>query len=111
MRQAVDAFAEAAGATPEVLLGVRLAVSEGVSNVVHHAYVDRERGTVEVAASLDGPFLVVLIRDEGVGPRPRPDSPGPGFGLRLIGASTDGYELRPREDGADGSTLEMRFRL
>lgn len=111
LRQAVDAFAEAAGATPETLLGVRLAISEAVSNVVHHAYVGRERGDVEVHATVDGPFLVVVVRDEGVGPREREDSPGSGFGLRLIGASTDGYEIRRRDDGASGARLEMRFRL
>ena len=99
------------GASEDVQWAVRLAVSEAVTNVVRHAYVGREVGTVSIGAHLDGDgVLVVLVDDDGVGPVPRMDSPGSGFGLGLVAACTLSYELGGGANGR-GSHMAMRFAL
>ena len=103
-RRSVSAFAADHGADPA---DVALAVSEGVSNAVIHAFRDREPGRIDVRAIVDGDRVVVSISDDGVGVTPNPASPGLGLGLALIGSLTDGIELR-RAPGR-GTTLVMRF--
>jgi anti-sigma regulatory factor (Ser/Thr protein kinase) len=102
-RHAVAAFARKHGADAD---DVALAVSEGVSNAVIHAFRGREPGRIEVRAIADGDAVVVSISDDGVGVSPNPDSPGLGLGLALIGSLADRVEF-----GGDGhgTTLVMRF--
>ncbi len=79
-RRAVAAYArEYAVGDPDA---VALAVSEAVTNVVLHAYVDEPApGEVEVVArGLDDGGLVVTVSDDGRGMMPHPE--GPGAGLR-----------------------------
>jgi anti-sigma regulatory factor (Ser/Thr protein kinase) len=102
-RRAVSEFAREHGADAD---DVALAVSEGVSNAVIHAFRDREPGNIDVSALADGDRIVVSISDDGVGVTPNPDSPGLGLGLALIGSLTEGVELK--KDGR-GTTLVMRF--
>lgn len=103
-RHAVADFARQFGADAD---DVALAVSEGVSNAVIHAFRDRDPGRIDVRAIVDGDRVVVSISDDGVGVTPNPDSPGLGLGLALIGSLTEGVELR-RKPG-HGTTLVMRF--
>lgn len=103
-RHAVADFAREHGADSG---DVALAVSEGVSNAVIHAFRDREPGTIQVRAFVDDEHVVVSISDDGVGVTPNPDSPGLGLGLALIGSLTDGVEMN-RGSGR-GTTLVMRF--
>ena len=108
-RAAVVALARAAGASPEAIDDVRLAVSEAVTNVVMHAYVGGPPGPLHVTARIRGRRLEVDVRDEGGGLRARPDSPGLGVGLPLIAAVTESLKL----SNADGepSCVSMTFDL
>ena len=103
-RHAVARFAAEHGADSG---DVALAVSEGVSNAVIHAFRDRAPGRIDVRAIVDGDRVVVSISDDGVGVMPNPQSPGLGLGLALIGSITDGVELRKKP--GHGTTLIMRF--
>jgi len=63
---------------------VGLVVSEAVTNVVLHAYRDREPGRVRMEATVADGLLTVVVADDGIGMSPRADSPGLGVGLVLI---------------------------
>lgn len=110
-RRAASTLAEAAGAGPEHVARVALAVSEAVSNAVLHAYPPGgEPGDVHVAGCApQGAELRVEVRDTGLGIRPRADSPGLGLGLPLISQATDRLELERAPLG--GTTVRMTFRL
>ena len=109
-RNAVSAFAEAAGATSDALAAVSLAVSEAVTNAVLHAYLDRDQpGPVEVRARCEAMQVVVEVADEGRGMLPRTDSPGLGLGLPLIAQMTSSLEVHDRDGG--GTEIRMAFAL
>ncbi|HEX6115538.1 MAG TPA: ATP-binding protein [Solirubrobacterales bacterium] len=104
-RQAVAEYAERVGADPSV---VSIAVSEAASNVVFHAYRDRERLPFTVRADVDGDRLIIAVSDRGSGMKPNPDSPGLGLGLSIIGSVADSVEF----DSTDGGlTVTIRFEL
>lgn len=107
-RRAVVAFAVAAGLAAERLDGLRLAVSEALSNVVVHAYPDRA-GEIQLAASVADGDLWVLIADDGAGLWPRVLGPGLGLGLGLIAHETDELTIAKRASG--GTELRMLFKL
>ena len=107
-RNAVVVFATAAGLPAERLDGLRLAVSEALSNVVVHAYPDRT-GEIHLAASVAGGELWVLIADDGAGLWPRVLGPGLGLGLGLIAHEAD--ELTIVKCASGGTELRMRFKL
>jgi anti-sigma regulatory factor (Ser/Thr protein kinase) len=110
LRHEVVAFARNAGAPPEAVSSIRLAVSEAATNVVLHAYSGASGpGRVHVSIERDGPVLRIVVADEGGGMLPRPDSPGLGLGLPLIAQLVDGLEVGSSEGG--GTSLCMRFRL
>jgi anti-sigma regulatory factor (Ser/Thr protein kinase) len=104
-RQAVADFARAIGADPSI---VSLAVSEAASNVVFHAYRDRDREPFTVTAEVEDDRLIVIVADRGTGMRPNPDSAGLGLGLSIIGNVADSVEF----DSTDrGLAVTMRFDL
>lgn len=109
-RNAVTAFAEAAGATGDALAAVSLAVSEAVTNAVLHAYLDHDHpGPVEIRARSEDDRVVVVVADEGRGMLPRTDSPGLGLGLPLIAQMTESLEVHDRAGG--GTEIRMAFAL
>ena len=110
LRRAVVAFAAAAGASGAVLELLRLAVSEAVTNVVVHAYVEApEPGEVRVTATVGEDSVRVTVADDGRGMVPRLDSPGLGLGLPLIAQSAETLDVH---GGAGGGTeIRMTFRL
>jgi anti-sigma regulatory factor (Ser/Thr protein kinase) len=109
-RNAVTAFAEAAGATGDALAAVSLAVSEAVTNAVLHAYLDRdEPGPIRVRARREAEAVIVEVSDEGRGMLPRTDSPGLGLGLPLIAQMTESLEVHDRHGG--GTEIRMAFPL
>jgi serine/threonine-protein kinase RsbW len=110
VRAALKQFAAAVGLPAAVIDDVELAASEAATNVVIHAYGDREvPGTIDVSATVAGDELWVIITDIGLGLRPRPDSPGLGLGLAIIAQLADGVDLvRPAEGGLE---LRMRFAM
>jgi serine/threonine-protein kinase RsbW len=90
-----------------VIEDMRLAVTEACTNVVRHAYAGTE-GSIEVIVRPDGDALKITVADAGRGLGPSPDTAGPGLGLPLIAAVTDGLEIE--RTGGAGSRLVMCFR-
>lgn len=101
-------LAQRAGARPETVEAVRLAVSEAVSNVVLHAYRDRP-GTVQMTAATADDELWVLVADDGDGHQRVPLHPGLGWGLALIADACEKFLITERSGG--GTEVRMRFRL
>jgi anti-sigma regulatory factor (Ser/Thr protein kinase) len=107
-RGVVTDFAERAGLSGERLQGLRVAVSEAVSNVVLHAYRGRE-GEVQIAAAVAADELWALVADTGCGYQTPSKNPGFGFGLALIADACDEFVITERADG--GTEARMRFLL
>ena len=106
LRAAVVSFAQERGF--DDTSRVALAVSEAMTNVVLHAYLDSEVGDVRVVACDEPDRLVVVVRDYGGGMRPRTDSPGLGMGLPLITQMTDDLQIEAAQE--QGTLLRMHFR-
>jgi len=110
LRSAVAAFATEAGLGEPLLTGVKLAVSEAVTNAVMHAYIDAEQpGEVRLDARLEGDRFHVIVSDDGCGMVPRIDSPGLGVGLPVIANATDTLDIQHGDGG--GTELRMSFRI
>ena len=111
LRQAVVDFACANGIGESMVVDIRLAVSEALTNAVVHAYHRyAQPDSVRVSATLQDDWIEVRVADDGQGFAPRDDSPGLGLGMPLIHRLADQVELRRPGDG-DGTELRMRFRL
>ena len=108
-RAAVCRYAEAAGASPEQLDAIRLAVSEAATNCARHAYRERTDGAFEVSAAVAEGELWVLVSDQGCGFHTPALSPGLGLGLALIAEAADEFEIHER--GTGGTAARMPFRL
>ena len=109
VRHALGGLAEVLNVDDQALSDIRLAVTEACTNVVVHAYPERD-GPLHVSALLDGEErLTVIVRDEGRGIVPRPDSPGLGLGLPLIATLTEALELSTDEE--EHTEVRMIFRL
>ena len=89
------------------LSDVGLAVSEAVTNVVHHAYVGRKPGPVRVRVEIGSHEIELLIEDHGSGMVPRPDTPGLGLGLPLIATISERLVVSDRSGG--GTRVCMSF--
>jgi serine/threonine-protein kinase RsbW/stage II sporulation protein AB (anti-sigma F factor) len=109
-RACVADFASSLGVPAAVLDGVRLAVSEAVSNAVLHGYRSGPAGPVTVVAEAADAHLVVSVHDRGEGLAPRDDSPGAGLGLPLIAEVAESLSVGPGDDGR-GTVLRMTFDL
>jgi anti-sigma regulatory factor (Ser/Thr protein kinase) len=108
-RKELSAFAVGAGMTGEQLEGVRLVVSEAVSNAVLHAY-DGEQGEIQITAAVLPGELWILIADEGAGLSAEPsENRGLGLGLGWMAQFSDGLTLLTRSSG--GLEVRMRFDL
>lgn len=110
LRSEVAAFATQAGIEDPLLSGIKLAVSEAVTNVVMHAYVGAAvAGDVRLCAQVSAGEVQITVSDDGCGMVPRLDSPGLGVGLPFIAHLADALDI---EHGANGGTrLSMTFRL
>lgn len=110
LRGALVDFARRAGASDHALNQIQLAVSEAVTNVVLHAYVDSaQRGAVHVDARVEDAKVTVVVADDGRGMLPRLDSPGLGLGLALIAHATDNLDVHDGDPA--GTQLRMTFAL
>ncbi|MCW3027916.1 MAG: putative anti-sigma regulatory factor, serine/threonine protein kinase [Solirubrobacterales bacterium] len=108
-RKALAAFATSAGVTEEQLEGIRLVVSEAVSNAVLHAY-DGDGGEIQVTAAVVPGELWILIADDGFGLRAeRSGNRGLGLGLGWMAQFSDGLTLVTRSSG--GLEVRLRFDL
>jgi serine/threonine-protein kinase RsbW len=111
-RRAARAVAERHRAGEDLTASMLVCVSEAVTNVVLHAYRDREGGgEVELEADKPDGYLCVYVRDRGGGLRPRPDSPGAGYGLSLITQLASELTVHTGGSGGVGTELVMRFDL
>jgi anti-sigma regulatory factor (Ser/Thr protein kinase) len=108
-RQILD-LARRGGVPEEALDGVRLAVSEAVSNAVLHGYRNGSEGEVHVRAAADDHRLEVVVADEGCGMSPHFGSAGAGLGLPLIAELTESMSVRPAA-GGHGTVVSMTFAL
>jgi serine/threonine-protein kinase RsbW len=109
-RHAALAFAHQHEVPAEKLEAIALAVSEATTNVVLHAYRERDvPGAFTLELDIAAGSLLIDVRDDGVGMGPRDDSPGMGFGLPLIARVADAHGFLPTEGG--GTWLAMRFDL
>jgi stage II sporulation protein AB (anti-sigma F factor) len=110
IRRAAVEFARDHGVPDPPLSGLRLAISEAVTNAVVHAFRNRDRpGSVTVTVDVPSAARVdAIVRDDGMGMSSRPDSPGLGLGMGLIGNVADAVEFRPPPDGV-GCELWMSF--
>ena len=106
-RRAIVAFLSAAGLGGEALGDIGLAVSEAVTNVVHHAYVGRAPGPVTVRVTVRPPEVEVIVEDQGSGLMPRQDSPGLGLGLPVLATISERIEMRELPGG--GTRLGIWF--
>jgi anti-sigma regulatory factor (Ser/Thr protein kinase) len=109
-RTRVAELARRAGVPQAQLDGVRLAVTEAVSNAVVHGYRGRAPGAVTVTAEAEDSELRVVVRDDGCGLRARTDSPGAGLGLPLIAEVAESVSVCSGRDG-HGTVLRMTFEL
>lgn len=110
LRTEVAELIDAAGLAEPLRTDVKLAVSEAVTNVVMHAYIDAERqGEVRLLAVMRGDRIDITVADDGRGMMPRLDSPGLGVGLPFIAQASDALDISPGERG--GTVLRMSFRL
>lgn len=109
LRAEVAAFI-VAGIDEPLLTGVKLAVSEAVTNAVVHAYANAERpGEVRLVVSLREGHVHVTVSDDGCGMMPRLDSPGLGVGLPFIAHTADTLDIDQHDGG--GTELRMSFRI
>lgn len=107
-RASVVAFARRAGLAKERIEGLRLAVSEAVTNVVRHAYPGGQ-GSVSITAGRASDELWVLVADSGRGHQSQSANPGLGFGLGIIAHECDELVVTERSEG--GTEVRMRFML
>lgn len=107
-RRWVAEAAARAGAEPDVVEAVRLAVSEAVTNVVLHAYRDGPGEVRVTLAVAEGEFWV-LVADSGRGHQSDPRSPGLGWGLPLIANACQDFMIT--EPSGGGTELRMGFPL
>jgi anti-sigma regulatory factor (Ser/Thr protein kinase) len=108
-RNALGDFAARAGAAGQQLDGIRLVVSEAMSNAVLHAY-DGDGGEIHVTAAVVPGELWILIADDGFGLRAEhSDNRGLGLGLGWMAQFSDGLTLLTRSSG--GLEVRLRFDL
>ena len=109
-RRAVVDWAQGHVEDRELLSDIALAITEATTNVVLHAYRDREvPGPVTIEAERSDDHLCLYVRDQGTGLTPRVDSPGLGLGLGLIAQVADSADVRAPETG--GTEVVMRFNV
>jgi serine/threonine-protein kinase RsbW len=111
IRHVLGAFAEALQLPANLVEDMRLAVTEACTNVVRHAYSEREARDanamrVELLPATDG--MQVIVEDRGRGLGISADAGGPGLGLPLIAALTSQLELSYGTEGR-GSRIAMSF--
>jgi PAS domain S-box-containing protein len=70
----------------ETLFSLGIIINELITNMMKYAFTGRDRGIIELTASLTGDRASVIIKDNGIG---MPDSidiyNSKGFGLQLVG--------------------------
>ena len=107
VRHVLGAFADALDLPDTVIEDMRLAVTEACTNVVRHAYLGDEPGTIDILIRPIDDALQIVVADHGRGIGPSPDTAGPGLGLPLIAALAHSVEIEHAPSA--GSRLSMSF--
>jgi anti-sigma regulatory factor (Ser/Thr protein kinase) len=107
-RREVSELAARAGAGGAAIEGIRLAVSEAVTNAIVHGARGRD-GSVEVSVRVHPRRLKVTVRDQGPGPRVPAAHPGLGGGLPAIALVSEHFSLAERRGG--GAEIVMLLPL
>lgn len=111
VRASASEIGQVLGLTPERLEDLKLAVSEAVNNAIDHGNHRESTKLVEVTFMLDNDKLEVRISDQGSGVE-QPDfsrriveeqnldsGMHRGFGMYLMSALVDDYEVRSSQHG------------
>lgn len=111
VRASATEIGQVIGLTPERLEDLKLAVSEAVNNAIDHGNQREKAKLVEVTFMLDSDKLEVRISDQGSGVE-SPDfsrriieeqnlesGMHRGFGMYLMSALVDDYEVRSSQQG------------
>jgi serine/threonine-protein kinase RsbW len=111
VRHALAGLAEALEMEPSEVADLKTVVTEACTNVVVHAYRDRDAGPLEVDAWPDERCLVIAVRDFGEGIRPLADVENRSLrlGLPLIAALTHSFEISGGP--GHGTVVTMRVPL
>jgi anti-sigma regulatory factor (Ser/Thr protein kinase) len=109
VRRELDLTLHRLDAPAQLRTDIALVVSEAVSNVVMHAYVEMPRGPVYAAVAVRPDALVLAVGDAGRGLTPRLDTPGLGFGLPLMGRLCEDVVVVPQPRGS-GTQVTATFR-
>jgi len=107
-RALIRGWSEQNGADARQANDMMLAVSEAVTNVVMHAYPDRDGGGFDLDARSEPGELVVEVRDDGVGPNAPSRKAGLGLGLVVIDRVSHSATV---QDSHPGTHVIIRFRL
>jgi anti-sigma regulatory factor (Ser/Thr protein kinase) len=110
VRQRVAEYAQTIGASEDVVERARLAASEALTNIIVHAYLGRDPGSMVVEAWCEADHLVIRVSDDGHGLIPRSDSPGLGVGIPIMARVTDDFRVANRE-AMPGTVVSLRFSL
>ena len=110
VRDKVAAVARDCGIAESEVHGLRLAVTEVMSNAITHAYGQaepREGAEVRVQVFHRADELLVVVADDGPGMSPRLESPGLGLGLPMVAAMTKRLDIVSSEGG--GTEMHLVF--
>ena len=110
VRQRVAEYAQTIGASEDVVERARLAASEALTNIIVHAYLGRDPGSMVAEAWCEADHLVIRVSDDGHGLIPRSDSPGLGVGIPIMARVTDDFRIANRE-AMPGTVVSLRFSL
>ena len=111
VRASADELGQAIGLPPERVEDLKLAVSEAVNNAIDHGNQREAAKLVEVVFVLDADKLEVRIRDQGAGTdridfsrkiveeQNLDSGMHRGFGMYLISALVDDYEISSTQSG------------
>ncbi len=107
--------ASVAGFSDDERSRIELAVVEGFTNVIRHAYHDAHDRPVEVRVQVTGDRLRVVLDDHGtfvdpsrIASRPLEEVRPGGLGVHLMKTTMDVVDYRRNEHGGTTLTLEKR---
>lgn len=111
IRREIVAYAQEVGAGRDVREAVAVAVSEALTHVLMHAWLDHEPGDVIVEARCEpARNLLVCISDDGRARVPRTDRPHLEIGLHLMGELADEVQISSPSERF-GTRVLLRFSL
>ena len=108
VRDQVAATARECGVSEGEVHGIRLGVTEVVTNAIMHAYGQADDGgEIRVQVFHTDGELLIVIADDGPGMAPRVGSPGLGLGLPVVASLAQRLELVSPDGG--GTEVHMIF--